>query len=72
MLASDLTHMIADYIDKTDYADFPDKIVEKSKLCLLDWIGVTLAGSKESMSDSLRDLFGLFGGKITDVLYSCI
>lgn len=58
-----LTYQVADYIQKTKYSKFPEEVIEKAKLCFLDWIGVTLAGAKEPISDITFDLANLLGGK---------
>lgn len=58
-----LTQQVADYIHATGYAKFPEEVIEKTKLCLLDWVGVTLAGAKEPISDITSDLINFLGGK---------
>jgi len=60
MTSSNLTEQIACYIHKTNYRALPEDIIEKAKLCLLDWIAVTLAGSKEEISDITFDLIHQF------------
>ena len=55
MSSSNLSNQIAEYIYKTDYRILPEDIIEKAKLCLLDWIAVTLAGAKEQISDITFD-----------------
>ena len=52
----------ADYIYDTTYADIPRDIHRFAKLCLLDWIGVTLGGSKEPVCDILLDMIDIAGG----------
>jgi len=58
-----LTHLLADYIYKIEYEKFPEHIVEKAKLCLLDWIGVTLAGYKEPISNITYGLIEMLGSE---------
>ena len=62
MSALNLTHLIAEYIHQTDYTKFPEDVIEKAKLCLLDWIGVTLAGAREPISEITSNLVLGFGG----------
>jgi 2-methylcitrate dehydratase PrpD len=52
----------AEYIHGTTYADIPEEIHRFVKLCVLDWIGVTLGGSREPVSDILLDLVDIVGG----------
>ncbi len=52
----------ADYIHDTTYADIPRDIHRFAKLCLLDWIGVTLGGAKEPVCDILLDMIDIAGG----------
>jgi len=57
-----VTHQIANYIQTAEYDGFPEVVIEKAKLCLLDWIGVTLAGAREPISDVMFDLASVVGG----------
>jgi 2-methylcitrate dehydratase PrpD len=63
MTYSNITNQIAHYINKTNYETLPEDILEKAKLCLLDWIAVTLAGSKEEISDITFNLIHMFNDK---------
>ena len=58
-----LTHRLAEYVIHTEYPNIPEDAIKKAKLCLLDWIGVTLAGAKEPISDITFDLADFLGGK---------
>ncbi|MGZ7109458.1 MAG: MmgE/PrpD family protein, partial [Methanobacterium sp.] len=44
-LRSMLTKKFADFILKTNYNEIPEDVIEKAKLCFLDFLGVTLRGS---------------------------
>lgn len=57
-----ITKGLAEYIHNTTYADIPKEIHRFVKLCILDWIGVTLGGSREPVSDILLDLIDIVGG----------
>ena len=58
-----ITKHFAEYIYKTSYEDIPKETHRYVKLCLLDWIGVTLGGSREPVSDILLDFTGVMGGE---------
>ena len=52
----------ADYIYHTTYENIPRDIQRFAKLCILDWIGVTLGGAREPVSDILMDIVDIAGG----------
>ncbi|WP_300465139.1 MmgE/PrpD family protein [Desulfobacula sp.] len=58
-----ITKRFAEYIHDTSYETIPGDIHRYAKLCLLDWIGVTLGGSREPVSDILLDFIDIVGGK---------
>ena len=41
-----ITEKFADFILSTKYEDLPQKVIDQAKLCFLDFLGVTLRGSK--------------------------
>jgi 2-methylcitrate dehydratase PrpD len=57
-----VTKRFAQYIDETKYEDIPRDVHRYARLCLLDWIGVTLGGSREPISDILMDFVDIVGG----------
>ena len=57
-----LTCLLSDYIQKQTYSKLSDKDIEKAKLCFTDWIAVTLAGSKEPISEINFQLIEMLGG----------
>lgn len=57
-----LTSQIADYVSESQYTTLPDEVLEKAKLCLMDWLAVTLAGSHEPVCKSLVEVCKLTGG----------
>ncbi len=57
-----VTKRFAQFIHETRYEDIPPDAHRYARLCLLDWIGVTLGGSREPISDILLDLVGILGG----------
>ncbi len=57
-----VTKRFAEYIYQTGYADIPREVHRYARLCLLDWIGVTLGGSREPISDIVLDFIDIVGG----------
>src|SRR6266851_8715587 len=50
-----VTMELAERASATRYADLPDDIRTLARQCLLDWLAVTLAGSREELSRILAD-----------------
>jgi len=50
-----VTRTLADFAMGIHFEDLPADVVEVSKHCLLDWIGVTLAGRDEPLTRMLLD-----------------
>jgi len=48
-----ITRTIADYCMGLKYEDLSEEAVEAAKHCLLDWVGVTLAGASEPLTQIL-------------------
>jgi 2-methylcitrate dehydratase PrpD len=46
-----ITSQIADFIANINYKDLPPVSIEQAKYCFLDWVGVTLLGTKEKASE---------------------
>jgi 2-methylcitrate dehydratase PrpD len=57
-----LTFAVADFLGGIRYQDLPARTVEQAKLALLDWLGVTLAGSQEASSVLFRETLAEFAG----------
>ena len=51
------------WVYQNSFGDIPKSVIGYNKLCLLDWLGVTLAGSQEKMATILFDLIKEMGGK---------
>lgn len=62
-IAMNLTELLSEYILKQAYGNLSDTDIEKAKLCFIDWIAVTLAGSRESVSEINFGLIETLGGK---------
>lgn len=57
-----LTREIAARAAGTRYASLPVEVHQIARLCLLDWLGVTLAGSREPLARILQAEFASGGG----------
>ena len=51
-----VSQSLADFVCRTEYGDVPREVVRKAKYAVRDFIGVTLAGSVEPISEVLRTL----------------
>ncbi|EFK09396.1 MmgE/PrpD family protein [delta proteobacterium NaphS2] len=54
---------LAEYIHDTSFEDLSDSVSRYTKLCLFDWVGVTLGGSTEEAGMILFDAIREMGGK---------
>ena len=61
-LQTGLTLALVDRVMEMRFEELPTAIVEVSRQCLLDWIGVTLAGTSEPLVDPLLDEVAEQGG----------
>jgi 2-methylcitrate dehydratase PrpD len=59
---SQITHALAEHAMALTFDALPDDVVEVAKHCLLDWIGVTLAGLQEPLTQILIDQVTSDGG----------
>lgn len=57
-----LTDTLAQFVVNTSYADLPPPAVLHAKLCLIDWLGCTLAGSQEKATDIVVNTLQEMGG----------
>ncbi|MCC6143286.1 MAG: MmgE/PrpD family protein [Candidatus Hydrogenedentes bacterium] len=58
-----ITEEFAAFVADTKFADLPPRVVGEAKLCLLDWLGVALGGSKEPLADILTKMFKAMPGE---------
>ena len=58
-----ITERIAKFIVETNDHDIPDEAIKVAKKCLVDTMGVALAGSKQPEAGILGELVKDFGGK---------
>lgn len=57
-----LTEKFADLVMRTRYADIPAAAIAKAKDCMLDCIGVAIAGSAEAVREPLLQYIAAVGG----------
>ncbi|HHW43444.1 MAG TPA: MmgE/PrpD family protein, partial [Desulfotomaculum sp.] len=57
-----ITEKVARFASKTSYQDLPDQVVDKVKMCLLDWLGCVLAAVDEPVAVITRKLVHEWGG----------
>jgi 2-methylcitrate dehydratase PrpD len=53
---SSATHAVVDFIDQARFDNFPEEAVRIAKNCIIDGIGVMLAGATQRASEIVRDL----------------
>ncbi len=58
-----VTQRIADHVAAIRYEDLPPDVIELARQTVLDWLGVTLAGSREDLARMLRDEAAEQGGR---------
>lgn len=57
-----ISEVLASYIETLSFAVLPPEVVDKAKLVLLEWLGVTAAGSRSQEFKIVRDTIRLIGG----------
>ena len=60
--APDITRRLAANVAALTYGQLPADVVFVAKHCLLDWLGVTMAGAQEPLTAMLVDYVGAEGG----------
>jgi 2-methylcitrate dehydratase PrpD len=54
---------LAEFIVKTRYEKLPEEVIHQAKRCMLDFLGVALAGSKVGIAPTIADIICAMGGK---------
>jgi 2-methylcitrate dehydratase PrpD len=62
-MALSVTKKLADFVVETTFDDLPDGVTEHAKVCILDWIGVALAGSLEPPSRIMASIIKEMAGR---------
>jgi 2-methylcitrate dehydratase PrpD len=58
-----LTETLSKFVVQSQMEDFPEEVIETSKKCFLDWIGVAIGGMKDPSAEILVDLIKEMGGR---------
>nr|WP_319374209.1 MmgE/PrpD family protein [uncultured Methanobacterium sp.] len=56
-----ITRDLAEFIAKTSYPDLPEAVVNQAKLCFLDFLGVSLRGSRSESARIVRNILSTGG-----------
>ena len=56
-----ITQYIAELIDSTSYQDLPENVTDQAKLCFLDFLGVSLRGSRGESAQIVRKIINAQG-----------
>jgi 2-methylcitrate dehydratase PrpD len=59
----DITRNLASFVTETTFSKLPKEIVDRAKLCVLDWLGAALAGSKEAPARIVKAVVEKIGGR---------
>jgi 2-methylcitrate dehydratase PrpD len=57
-----ITQELCEAIREMDYESLPQDVIDEAKLCLLDWLGVTLGGANEPLTKILMEMADATGG----------
>ena len=57
------TSELAEFLVRTKFEDIAGNVLQHAKLCILDWLGASLAGSVETPGKIVRSLIRELGGK---------
>jgi 2-methylcitrate dehydratase PrpD len=57
------TGAIADFVSRSSINGFPQEVIDMSKKCFLDWLGVTLGGTGDAVSALMVDFARETGGR---------
>lgn len=64
-----IAKILAEFATNLEYNDLPKSVVEQAKRCLLDTIGVTLAGSRTDMGKTFISLAKEWGGTMESTIF---
>ena len=64
-----LTEKFAKLVAGTRYTDIPPEAIDKAKECILDCLGVAVAGSAEPINAPVRQYIEAVGGQVVGISY---
>ncbi|MFX0133400.1 MAG: MmgE/PrpD family protein, partial [Candidatus Hodarchaeota archaeon] len=56
------TKKLSEFVTSTEFDDLSPEVINEAKLCFIDWLGLSLAGSYDPEVTSLFDVIKLIGG----------
>lgn len=56
-----ITQYLAEFIYSTSYQDLPENVIHQAKLCFLDFLGVSLRGSRGKSAEIIRNIINTHG-----------
>jgi len=57
-----ITRALCETVHRLSYEDLPEEALAEAKLCLIDWLGVTLGGAREPLTEILIKVTSAPGG----------
>ncbi|MBI5679939.1 MAG: MmgE/PrpD family protein [Methanobacterium sp.] len=73
-----ISSKFADFIVETDYEKIPEEVIKKAKLCFLDFLGVTIRGSKTKSAIAVNSILReydestVIGHKKVTIIDACL
>jgi 2-methylcitrate dehydratase PrpD len=58
-----VTRDLADFVVNTSFDNLPKEVIEHAKVCVLDWLGSALAGSRETPAKIVTSVIEEVGGR---------
>lgn len=68
-MAEKITEKLVNYLTNLKFEDIPSEVIEKAKLCVLDTLGVALAGSITPIGKLVREFAVSIGGRAENTIY---
>jgi 2-methylcitrate dehydratase PrpD len=65
-----LRKKLAGFINGVSFEELPAQVVRQAKLCILDLIGVSIAGSTQKFASIVRELFSAAGGNVEATIWN--
>lgn len=62
-MEKELAKNLSEFIFQTNYQELPKEVIHQAKRCILDFLGVALAGSGVGLAPLITDIISNQGGK---------
>lgn len=66
-----ISEKLSRFVTETDYPELPSQVKDLAKMCLLDWIGCTVAGSLNKDGRMFIELISEIGGTQESTILGC-